>query len=92
MKVKNLLFIILFPFLINGQVVKNYQQSANGVNVNLKEGKVPERRFDLFYSDDELNRIALKRDIPKTWPSSKVVVECEDYSITQIDLKLEEES
>ena len=38
MKIKYLFLIYLFPLLCQGQSVKNYQQSANGVNVNLKEG------------------------------------------------------
>ena len=38
MKVKHLLFIILFPFLVNGQVTKSYKQSANGVTIVLTDG------------------------------------------------------
>ncbi len=37
-KIKYLILTCLFPLLCQGQSVKNYQQSANGVNVNLKEG------------------------------------------------------
>ena len=38
MKIKYLFLTCLFPLLINGQVVKNYEQSANGVDITLKDG------------------------------------------------------
>jgi len=38
MKLKHILFVCLFPLLCQGQVVKNYKQLANGVNVNLTGG------------------------------------------------------
>ena len=38
MKIKYLFFACLFPFLCQAQVVKNYKQLTNGVNVNLTEG------------------------------------------------------
>ncbi len=38
MKFKYLLIVFLFPFLCEGQVEKNYEQLANGVNVILTDG------------------------------------------------------
>jgi alpha-D-xyloside xylohydrolase len=38
MKLKYILFICLFPLLCPGQIVKNYEQSANGVTIYLAEG------------------------------------------------------
>jgi len=33
----------------------------------IAEDKVPDRPFELFYSPEELDRIAMKKDLPKTW-------------------------
>jgi hypothetical protein len=38
MKIKYLLIGYLFPLLCQGQVVKNYSQTANDVNVNFTDG------------------------------------------------------
>ncbi len=38
MKIKYLLIVYLFPLFCQGQVVKNYNQTANEVNVNLTDG------------------------------------------------------
>ena len=38
MKIKYLLIVYLFPLFCQGQVVKNYNQKANDVNVNLTDG------------------------------------------------------
>ena len=38
MKIKYLFLACLFPFLGQGQVVKNYKQLENGINVHLVEG------------------------------------------------------
>ena len=38
MKIKFLFFTCMFPLLVHGQVVKNYKQLKDGVNVNLIDG------------------------------------------------------
>lgn len=51
--------------------LKNVYEDMDYLADCLDKDVVPERRYDLFYSDEELNRIAMKKDLPATWKAKK---------------------